>query len=373
MSGPVSGRNRREKAALTCAVNLMDKEGLKEVREAVNQELPVLAALRSERDELHKRLINIQAELDEHKSLLTVSLIDRDMVHKSLLDHKDDLRVAEKEQNIYKLALEKAKQAGGIRAEDRPTTETDARLAQLYQENENLKQQLADIAKVNDNPLPPSPLRIVKKDTSPVDVFGTTPIPASPTLSRQQYIGDQERVVKNKQQLLESPSDEGRSDVTRSRARALLLSPDDERPLASLESSAPPAVIPSSEAALPGREPVSASLSPATSPAEPPTAGHERWRAAANLDTSASQVPRPTDPLALFNHLTSQLLTLTTLLVSRERIQGLDESQSHNHTHHHHSHHTHFHCQSPMPTPTTTTPPQPCSPMHVHQHPQPPK
>ena len=355
----------------------MDKEKLEEVREAVNQELPVLAALRTEREELSKRVRDMQIELDENKSLLTLSLMEGHMVHRALLDHKDDLRAAEKEQNAYKLALEKARQAGGTSADDRPATELDERLAQiaqLYQENQNLKQQLVDIEKVNDAPDPLSPLRIVKKDANPVDVFGTDSIPVPSTLNRQQYIADQERVVKEKQQQLESPSDQGRSDVAKSQAPALALSPDHGRPWASVGSSARPAAVASSEAAVSGPEAVSVPSRPAApsaAPAAPPTAGHERWREAATLDTSASQVARPADPLALLNQLTPQILTLTTLLISRERIHGLGESQGHNHTHHHHSHHTHFHCQSPIPTPSTM-PPQPCSYMHVHRHQQPP-
>lgn len=85
---------------------MVDQEKLQSIHKLQETELPELFVLRKESEGLQKRVRDMQADLDEQKSLLNKTLIDKDAIQRSLLDQKDNAQAAEKSSNEYKATLE---------------------------------------------------------------------------------------------------------------------------------------------------------------------------------------------------------------------------------------------------------------------------
>ncbi|KAI9788791.1 MAG: hypothetical protein M1816_006572 [Peltula sp. TS41687] len=75
-------------------LGMLDKDKLKALRGLQESEFPELIALRDDRSRLQALVATTQVDLEQQRSLLTKTLLDKDAVQKSLLAAKDDLHHA---------------------------------------------------------------------------------------------------------------------------------------------------------------------------------------------------------------------------------------------------------------------------------------
>ncbi|KAI9834497.1 MAG: hypothetical protein M1826_002651 [Phylliscum demangeonii] len=96
-----------ELSAATTDLKLVNQDQLAALHELQRTEFPELQILRDERARLQSQTRQMQAELDQHQSLLNKTLLDKDSVQKSLLAEKDHVQAAERSSRDYQLKLEK--------------------------------------------------------------------------------------------------------------------------------------------------------------------------------------------------------------------------------------------------------------------------
>lgn len=138
---------------------MLDQGKRDELQHSLEKDAPAYVALLREREELYRRFNDKQAELEEHKSLLNLALIDKDLQQRALLEHKDDLRAAEQRQHDYQLALERLREAAP-QVDRVPSPINDSYNDARERSDSILQQELAERNQVIDSPRVPAPLRI---------------------------------------------------------------------------------------------------------------------------------------------------------------------------------------------------------------------
>lgn len=179
-------------------MDLIDEGKRDELRDALEKDFPAIVTLRNECAELSRRLKDTQAELDSHKSILNMTLLDKDMVQRALLDelleHKDDLRAADQVQYGHKLALGKRQEGP---AEEVPRTgSTEDQLNHAPEESESLLQQLITGNKVPRSGKIPEPLNFddfPTYDTTESSLSTATLL--TPELEIVQHVQEKDRFI----------------------------------------------------------------------------------------------------------------------------------------------------------------------------------
>ena len=124
-------------------MTLSDHSRLSTLHDTLLTKLPELNNLRHERGELHIRPREVQTDLDQQRSLLTKNLLDKDLIQKSLLAEKDNLRAAERSARDDKAALDTLKSI----TEEQWTDDKSAMKSRILELQETVERSKAQLAK----------------------------------------------------------------------------------------------------------------------------------------------------------------------------------------------------------------------------------
>lgn len=141
---------------LILAVDLVNQDKLQELHKLQQDKYPGYAALSTEREQIYERLQDAQNDVEVLQSLLTKLLLDKDVVQQALLEHKDDLRAAEKTHAEYKSTLELLKKVRGDEVGS-PAKSLDSSATQAYADREYSRPEVVrQDDEVNGSPIAPS-------------------------------------------------------------------------------------------------------------------------------------------------------------------------------------------------------------------------